>query len=171
MHCHETLKVQLQLLLNLLECPEWTRNCTEVGEMFESNWGRDWEHKLPEGFVSTQARLRAALGQLVAHNDVDDASLARALQAASCWCARGGAVGRFLNDPRDRDGRVITITAAVASLFEDMAPIACTVESMLKNATYCPQNVALRVLLAGLNATPTVARRKYLMRWYSREYT
>lgn len=37
MHCHEYLKVQLQLLLNELKSKEWTQNCTEVGEKFEAN--------------------------------------------------------------------------------------------------------------------------------------
>jgi len=152
MHCHETLKVQLQLLLNELKSKEWTQNCTETGREFINNWGGNWQQKLPEGFVSEQPFLIEALGQLVAHDDVDDASLGRALRAVSYACAGDHWLARFLSTPQDRQGRAIEITAEVASLFEDMAPIVLEIESMLLNPVYCPQNVALRVLLARLNA-------------------
>jgi hypothetical protein len=153
MHCHEYLKVQLQLLLNQLKSENWTRNCTVGGTQFIKNWGRDWRETLPTGFVSEQPVLVAALGHLVGHVDVDDVTLARALRAASCWCASGGAVGRFLSAPHDRGGRAIEITEEVAALFEDMAETVREVEAMLRNEAYCPQIMRLRGLLARLSAT------------------
>lgn len=150
MHCPEDLKVQLQLLLNQLKSREWTQNCTEVGEKFESNWGSDWPQKLPVGFVSEEPLLIAALERLVAHNDVD-VSLATRMRLSS-WCASAGQIARFLNDPRDRDGKQIEITEEVASLFEDMAPVAREIESMLWNPADPPHIVRLRGLLARLNS-------------------
>ena len=155
MHCHEYLKEKLQLLLNELKSEKWTRNCTKVGEKFESNWGLDWRQTLPAGFVSGQPFLVAALEQLVAHNDVDDVSLATALRAVSSWCANIGEVEKFLREPQDRDGHVIEITEEVAALFEDMVPMAREIESMLLNPVYCPQIMRLRGMLARLNDTPT----------------
>ena len=159
MHCHENLKVQLQVLLNQLQSKEWTQNCTETGPKFMENWGWDWRQKLPAGFVSEQPFLMEALGQLVAHDDVDDASLGRALRAVSSACAGDHWLARFLSAPQDRQGRAIEITPEVASLFEDMAPIVLQIESMLLNPVYCPQNVALRVLLARLNAVNDLQRK------------
>ena len=151
MHCHEYLKVQLQLLLTQLKSEKWRQNCTEVGEKFEANWGRDWRQTLPAGFVSEQPFLMLALERLVAHNDVGDDSLAAALRAVSSWCAGDGRVAQFLSAPQDRVGHALEITPEVAVLFEDMTPVAREIESMIQNEVYCPQSVRLRRLLARLN--------------------
>ena len=158
MHCHEYLKVQLQLLLNELKSKEWTRNCTAAGEKFESNWGLDWRNTLPAGFVSEQPFLVAALEQLVADDDVDDVGMARALRDVSSWCDNTGQVAQFLREPQDREGHAIEITEDVAALFEDMVPMAREIESMLKNPVDCPQIMRLRGLLARLNNVTQGAR-------------